>query len=58
MMAKVISDEQDIRQSPSSQRHYILIKKRKPAHERKGNTKEKKISKLSEQKVIRWAVVV
>ena len=50
MMAKVISDEQDIRQSPSSQRHYILIKKRKPAHERKGNTKEKKSANYQNRK--------
>ena len=53
MMAKVIFDEQNIRQGPSFQRHDILINKRKSAHERKYNTKKKKSSKLSEQKVIR-----
>ena len=51
MIAKVVFDEQNIRQGPSFQRHYILIKKRKSAHERKYNTK--KSGKLSEQKVIR-----
>ena len=53
MIAKVVFDEQNIRQGPSFQRHYILIKKRKSAHERKYNTKKKKSGKLSEQKVIR-----
>ena len=53
MIAKVVFDEQNIRQGPSFQRHCILIKKRKSAHERKYNTKKKKSGKLSEQKVIR-----
>lgn len=53
MIAKVVFEEQNIRQGPSFQRHYILIKKRKSAHERTYNTKKKKSGKLSEQKVIR-----
>lgn len=42
MRAKLISDEQNIRQGPCSQRHYILIEKRKTAHEIKCNAKKKK----------------
>ena len=50
MMAKVIFDEQNIRQGPSFQRHDILIKKRKSAHERKYNTKKKKAANYQNRK--------